>query len=243
MEKQQQQQRQQQQQQPHLPLQSHEIQQQPQQQTHRLLQQQQSTSMYELSGGLDSYGDADYHSMHHQYNHRGPPPDYPGATKLLPTSRINVHSNLGYMHEQNSRYTHHQIHPKISTSSNNAQMLHRQSSYHLPPSSPLSLSASSGHSNNLTNMNMNRMGRLPPVSTITMQPWHGSESSHYQNGFHSPTEHHMYQHNGGLPSPPIYPARRDQVMYSTQLYNNGAYSINRALRPPHPQRINMPMQQ
>ncbi|XP_067927820.1 INO80 complex subunit D-like [Watersipora subatra] len=205
---------------------------------HRLMQQ--PVNAYDVGGSMDGYTD-DYGSVHQSYG-QGPPPDYPGATKFMP-NHLNVHANLNYMHEQGNRYTHHQIHPKVPTSLNNAPMLHRQSSYHLPPSSPLSLSASSTQLNS-NSMSINRMGRLPPVSTITMQQWPGSESTPYQNGFHSPTEqHHMYQHNG-LPSPPHYqPPREHRLMYSTQLYNNGAYSLNRSLRPPHPQCVNMPMQQ
>ena len=226
---------------------------------HNMSQQQQhilspTPAGFDINGTLDGYSDGDFHQLSQSFeSHQGPPPEYPGATKHLPTSSQQIslgHVNQAsssmnnYLHEQqtNSRFTHHPIHTKIpsSPSSGSQSQLHllRQSSY------PMTLPPSSTLLNNSTHLVSDRMGRLPPVSTITMQPdWHNSDSTTlYQNGYHNPTEHHLYQH-GGLPSPPHYHSTEHRLMYPTsQMFSPGGYGIHHTQRPPQPQRVNMPLQ-
>lgn len=218
-----------------------------------------SAGGYDMNGTLDDFSE-DFHQLSQSLNnHQGPPPEYPGATKLLSTdSHTLSHSHNhqqqqqnnmnNYIHEQqtnNHRFTHHQIHPnKIPPSPSSGsqpqqlQNLMRQSSY------PMTLPPSSTLLNNSAHLTASRMARLPPVSTITNSPaWQGSPTtpSMFQNGYHTPSEHHMFQH--GLPSPPQYHSPSDQrLMYSPQMFSPGGYGMNHNPRPPQPQRVNLPLQ-
>lgn len=209
---------------------------------------------FDINETLDGFNDGDFHQLSQSFDsHQGPPPEYPGATKHLPTNsqqmshtNVNQQSNnmSNYLHEQqtNSRFQHHQIHPKIPSSprSGSQSQLHllRQSSY------PMTLPPSSTLLNNSAHLVNGRMGPLPPVSTITMQPdWHSSETpTLYQNGYHTHSDHHMYQH-GGLPSPPHYHSTEHRLMYPTsQMFSPSGYGLHHTPRPPQPQRVNMPLQ-
>ena len=201
---------------------------------------------YNMAASMSSsYNKPEFNAMQ-QYGVQGPPPEYPGSSKSLPpvTQLSRAHSlPMGYIHDHQASY-HHPQSAKMAPVSQQHMMM-TNSSYHMqsaPVSHPMGLPPSStlldnGHYQS----SMGRMGGLPPVSTITMQQWHGPEQV-YQNGYHH--DHNMYMQQNGLPSPPQYHSSRDQRhVYAapTAVYGNNPYSLN-APHPPPPQRLNMPLQ-
>jgi len=206
--------------------------------SHRMHSAPHMLGNYELSSIESSFNETDFHALQQQEYNQGPPPEYPGATKIMSGQ---AHHGNACMPQPEQVYSHHpHLRQKLSPNDASHMMMRSPGGYGMPPHPAVSMSRMPLPPSSTLLETSHSMGRLPPVSSITMHQWQSSDAP-YQNGYHhQPREQYAYSNNC-MPSPPHYNHIRQQL-YPQPMYNNQAFNMVYRQRVPAPQLVDVSLQ-